>query len=129
MKWGYNRGYAEGLLQGLDRGRTEANADFERLLAVLREEMSDLRRDRDCQLSRADAAADLLLQHLGARAISLAGQQEEAAATERKIRGISTLAQLGDPTEDLPLGDPRGTFKTAKEASLFAGEDIATAEG
>ncbi len=79
-------------------------------------------------MQRADNGADLLLQHLGARAISLAGRQDEAETLERKVRAVSTLSQLGDPTEELPFGDPRGLYKSAKEASL-SGEDVATDNG
>jgi hypothetical protein len=116
----YVKGFKDGQLQALQQ--------FERLLSVLREELSDARRDRDYQMSRADAAADLLLQHLGTRAISLAGKQEEVERTERQVRAVSTLSQIGDPTEELPLGDPRGTYKNAREAGLF-NEDVATVAG
>lgn len=98
--------------------------EYERILAILREEISDLRAERDRQLARADAAADLLLQHIGSRAISLAGKQEEVARSERHVRAVQTLSALPDATEDLPLGHPNGRFKNAAEASLFAGEDV-----
>lgn len=99
--------------------------EYERILAILREEVADLRAERDRQLSRADAAADLLLQHIGSRAISLAGKQEEVARSERHVRAVQTLASIPDPTEDLPLGHPSGRFASASEASLFSGEDVA----
>ena len=121
MKWGYANGFQDGRLCSLQ--------EFERVLAVLREEMADLRRDRDNQMSRADAAADLLLQHLGTRAISLAGKTEEIERTERHRKSVEALVQLGDPTEELPLGDPRGSYRSAKDASIFSGEDVTTAEG
>lgn len=122
MRIGYAKGYQDGELYSVQQ--------FERILAICREEMADLRRDRDAQLQRADAACDLLLQHLGTRAISLAGKHEEVARDERHTRAVQTLASLPDPTEDLPYGDPRGTFANAKAASLFeGGEDVATAEG
>lgn len=98
--------------------------EYERILAILREEISDLRRDRDSQLSRADSAADLLLQHLGMRAISLAGKAEEVERTERHARAVQTLSALPDPTEELPLGHPNGMFKSAADAAIFAGEDV-----
>lgn len=123
---GYSCGYREGLIEG----RVQVLQDFERVLAVCREELSDVRRDRDLQMQRADTAADLLLHHLGAKAISLVGQQEEAASRARQIAAVQTLANLPDPTEDLPYNDPRGTYRSARDASLFAdGEDVSSAEG
>jgi len=121
MRFGYANGYKDGEAAALNH--------FERVLAILREEMADARRERDYQSSRADSACDLLLQHLGARAISLAGKQEEVDRVDRKIRVVEKLASIPDPTEDLPYGDPRGQFKSAKDAALFGGEDVATAEG
>lgn len=115
-KWGYWRGYADGAAASRDK----ADVEWERTIACVREELSDVRRDRDLQMARADAAADLLLQHLGTRAISLAGQQQEAAAFERKLTNVKTITQLPDPLEDIPYGDPRGTYKDEKEASLFS---------
>lgn len=79
-------------------------------------------------MQRADAAADLLLQHLGTRAISLAGKQEEVVREERHVRAVQTLSALPDTTEDLPIGHPNGIFKTRADASLF-NEDVATSEG
>ena len=129
MTWkgSYERGYQQGRLQAIQ--------ESERIFAVLREEMADLRRDRDDQLRRADACVDLLLQHLGARAITLAGKAEETARVERQVRTTAALTQLGDPTEDLEYGDPRGIYRSAAEASIFPPapaaqhEDVATAEG
>jgi len=115
LKWGYWRGYADGVAVS----RHKADDEWERTLAVLREEMSEVRRDRDLQMARADAAADLLLQHLGTRAISLAGQQQEVAAFERKVKNVQTITALPDPTEEIPYGHPNGTYKDEKEASLF----------
>jgi len=115
MKWGYYRGYADGLAVS----HRKADDDWERTLAVLREELCEVRRDRDLQMARADAAADLLLQHLGTRAISLAGAQQEQAAFERKVKNVQTITALPDPTEEIPYGHPNGTYKDEKEASLF----------
>jgi hypothetical protein len=127
MRW---KGYGQGYADGIEKGRIQVLQDFERVLAVCREELSDVRRDRDLQMQRADTAADLLLHHLGAKAISLVGQQEEAASRARQLAAVQTLANLPDPTEDLPYSDPRGTYRSARDASLFAdGEDVSSAEG
>lgn len=120
MRIGYAKGY--------EAGRVSSFQEFERVLAILREENADLRRDRDLQISRADAAADLLLQHIGARAISLAGKQEESERSERQVKAVSALASIPDPTDDLPLGHPRGLYRNAAEASL-AGDDVSGMDG
>lgn len=124
MKVGYYHGYKDGLAEG----RLQAIQEFERILALCNEALSDMQRDRDSQMHRADAAADLLLQHLGTRAISLAGQHEEVARQERHINTVRTLAAIPDPTEELPYGHPNGLYKSASEAALI-GEDVASSEG
>ena len=115
FKFGYWRGYAD----GTNASRELHRGEWERTLACVREELADVRRDRDQQMQRADAAADLLLQHLGTRAISLAGQQAENDSMERKVKAVKAVNMLPDMTEDLPYGHPAGTYKDEKEASLF----------
>lgn len=107
--------YADGLLEG----QALAQAGFERTLCVLREELVDMRRERNQQAQRADASCDLLLQHLGTRAISLDGKREEGQRIEQQLRAVSTLTSMPDPTDDIPYGDPRGEYRTPGEASLF----------
>lgn len=117
------RGYWKGYADGLQSLRAESTTDFERTLAILREELIDIRRDRDEQMARADAAADLLLQHLGTRAISLAGRREEQVNFERQLTNTKVINSITDPTDELPYGHPAATFKSASEASLFNGQD------
>lgn len=114
---GYNDGYAEGRLQAV--------SEYERVLAVLREEVADLRREREGQSHRADAAVDLLLGHLGERAISLAGEVREVERAERHISTVRQLTSLPDPTEELPYGHPSGRYKSEAEARVDVDEDIA----
>lgn len=121
MRFSYAQGYKDGQASG--------ERQFERILAILREELADVRRDRDEQMRRADAAADLLLQHLGARAISLAGAQAEQQQVENKIKTVSALSMIPDPLDELPYDHPLSTYKSAKEASLVGGEDVATNAG
>lgn len=119
MKVGYYNGYA----QGLADGRAQALQDFERILAVLREELADARRDAAGQSHRADAACDLLLGHLGARAISLEGEKKEVERQERHIESVKSLVNIPDPTDELPYGHPQGLYSSEKEAML-AFEDV-----
>lgn len=100
------KGYADGLLEG----RELALQDSERHLSILREELKRVLVQRDEQAIRADNAADLLLQHIGLRSISLAGIKQESERRDQHINAVTRLATLPDPTEDLPLNDPRGTF-------------------
>jgi len=118
-----------GYASGFEAGYAKAVEAFERALALTREDLADARQEREKQQARADAAADLLLQHMGLRAITLAGKQDEVERAERSVRTTQALASIPDPTEELPFGHPNGTFKTPREASLFASEDVATAEG
>lgn len=129
MKIGYWNGFSKGVEHGVEFAASELRKNFERSIALLQEELADLRQERNAQQARADAACDLLLGHLGARAISLAGKQEEVERHERMDRGVRTLTTMIDPTEELPIGDPRGLFKSASEAGLFSdGEDVAGVE-
>lgn len=117
-------GYYNGFKNGYQEGRVQALQEFERILAVLREEIVDLRADAAGQSHRADAACDLLLGHLGARAISLAGAQAEVDRAERHVRSVQGLVNMSDPTEDLPIGHPLGQFATDREAAIALTEDI-----
>lgn len=120
MKLGYWKGFTDGEREGYLRGVQE----FERVLAVLREELADTRADRGAQSHRADAACDLLLGHLGARAISLAGEQREAERADRHVKAVQTLTMMPDPTDELPMGHPMGIFKSDAEAAAALMEDI-----
>lgn len=119
MKWGFWNGYAKGLADG----RAQALQEFERILAVLREEVADLRGIADNQAHRADAACDLLLGHLGARAISLEGEKREIERQDRHVEMVQKLASVPDPTDELPYGHPNGLYSSEKEAML-AFEDV-----
>jgi len=120
MKVGYYNGYAK----GLQDGRAYALQDFERVLAVLREELGDARADAANQAHRADAAVDLLLGHLGERAISIAGEVRETERSERHIKAVQQLSTMPDPTDELPYGHPLGRFTSEREAALSLGEDV-----
>lgn len=123
MKWGYGNGYAQGLIDG----RLQALSDFERVLAVLREELGDCRSTAATQSLRADAAVDLLLGHLGARAISLEGQKLEVERQDRHVNAVRQLTSLSDPTEEIPYSHPLSRYKSEAEARVDVGEDVAVA--
>lgn len=120
MKWGYHNGYS----RGLQDGRLQAIQECERVFAILREELADIRQEAVRQSHRADAACDLLLGHLGARAISLAGEQHENERADRHVRAVQQLTMLPDPTDDLPIGHPMGSFKSDREAAAALNEDV-----
>lgn len=113
----YERGFKDGNLAAVQ--------NYERVVGILREELSDARRLADNQAARADAAVDLLLGHLGARAISLAGQQHEAEQVERRVRSVEALTKIPDIDAELPIGDPRGRYQSLAEAKLdYEGLDV-----
>lgn len=116
----YERGFKDGQLQTVQ--------NYERVVGILREELSDARRLADEQSSRADAAVDLLLGHLGTRAISLAGQQHEDKRAERNLETVKTLTAIPDFDEELPYDHPNARFKSHRDAALF-NDDVAGAEG
>lgn len=120
MKLGYWKGYSDGYREG----QLHAVQELERVLAILREELVDQRAARDAQSHRADAACDLLLGHLGARAISLEGEKRESERADRHVKAVQTLTMMPDPTDDLPIGHPMGTFKSDAEAARALSEDI-----
>lgn len=111
-------GYWKGHRDGYEAGRVQALHEFERVLAVLREELADSRAAAADQSHRADGAVDLLLGHLGAKAISLAGQKVEAERAERHIRSVQTITTMPDPTDELPYGHPNSLYKSEKEARV-----------
>ena len=116
--------YAEGLHRGIEIGKgdiTMLREDYERVLAILREELADVIARESHQAQRADAACDLLLTHLGARAISRLGQDAEGKRlhTMSKLAGQFAL----DPTDDHPLGTPGTEFGNGHEdASILVRE-------
>ncbi len=100
MRVGYAAGYRDGI--------AAARAEWERLLAVLREELATKERERADAITRADLACDRLLQFQGARAVSTIGRQverDQAAAAAEAVR-----ASAYDPFAELPPGDPNGDF-------------------
>lgn len=110
------KGYAEGYA----RGRADAKEDFERLLAILREELASNMDQLAEERARADRATDSLLGVLGSRAVSAAGisQYERQAESEANLaRSVNH-----DPFAELPLGDPNGSFETLEQA-LIAPEE------
>ncbi len=108
MKIGYLKGYLE--------GQEAVRELYERQLAILREEIIDLKADRNNQAMRADAACDLLLQHLGTRAISRIGVEEEAAAARNASRFSADLSR--DPTDDLPIGTKGSLYEREEDAGI-----------
>lgn len=101
---GYHPGYIRGRADGADAA--------ERTIALLQEQLADARADARHQSERADAACDLLLRHLGARAISAAGRESEVA----EVRAVSRVAKAmnEDPLEDRPVG-PGTAYQSAED--------------
>jgi hypothetical protein len=101
-------------------GRTEAREDFERTVAVLREENSTWRRAFEAATARADALLTELTR-------SVAGIQPVAApppvpAPPRRTTK-DPIDGLGNVLDPVPLGDPMGMFTTERAASLMLADE------
>lgn len=113
---GFLNGHATGQLEGTRQTREAYRQDFERTLAILREENSTMRRLFEMATTRADAlAADL------ARQIVLA-QAPPVGPTGPPLRTRTSrdpIAGLGNVFDPVKIGDPDGLFATLDEASLL----------
>jgi hypothetical protein len=107
---GYAAGYRDGVLFATDQ--------FERVLAVLREELADARAGREAEALRAHGAVDELLRHIGKRLISPSGRAAEAADVERRARVAERIMHMPDPTDDQPFGTPDAQFRDPREALI-----------
>ena len=86
------------------------------MLAILREELATKERQLTDALERADRATDRCLALMGSRGVSTAGLRDEQAHAAQQAQLAQTL--LADPYQELPVGDPRGTFTSRAEAAL-----------
>lgn len=102
MRFGYAAGH--------DAGFAAAVEIYERQIAVLREEMSDLRAQLDTANARVEGAVDQLLVRMGARAITPRALENEEKRYERQDARMRELFAQGDPTADRPLGTPGSEF-------------------
>lgn len=102
--------------------RGEAREDFERTLAILREENSTLRRLLEAQTARADQLAIDLIRGLAVQAprINTGGPP---VTSIRRPTGKDPIAGLGNYLDEVPIGDPNGLFTSAAAASLMAAEE------
>lgn len=113
MRVGYAKGHHDGFVAASDI--------YERQLAVLREEMSDLRAQLETANARVEGAVDQLLIRMGARAIAPSTVQNEEKNFERQDARMREMFAQGDPTADRPLGTPGSEFDQPNDprASLF----------
>lgn len=102
MKIGYSRGHADGF--------AAAREIYERQLAIVREELADLRVALADEKARTEGAVDQLLVRMGARAIAPATLGNEERRLERQERTMRELLSEGDPTADRPLGTAGSEF-------------------
>lgn len=126
---GYLAGHATGQLEGARQTRDAYRQDFERTLAVLREENSTMRRLFEAATTRADTLAAEM-----ARQIVLAQAPVSTAVVPPRARtSRDPIAGLGNVLDPVPIGDPDGLFATLDEASLLfpstAGAEGETAHG
>lgn len=105
-------------LQGYQAARAECRQDFERTLAVLREENSTLRRMVESASTRADTLATELARSL----VIQAPAPKPGPAVPPPVRRTSPdpIAGLGNLLDPVPLGHPEGEFDRVSAASLMA---------
>jgi hypothetical protein len=94
--------------------------EWERLLAILREELATKEAQLADAIARADRATDRCLALFGSRGVSAAGLQDAQTHAAQQAQLAQTL--LADPYQEVPLGDPRGTFPTRADAALDGDE-------
>lgn len=106
-----------GYLSGYLAGEAAATARFERLNALLTDQLADARFAEKHQRERADRAVDLLVQHMGLPAISESSQAERLVRASANTRSAEPAVPM-DPYEDLPIGHRLGSYASQDEASL-----------
>lgn len=102
MRFGYANGY--------DAGFATAKDIYERQLAIVREELSDVRAQLETANARVEGAVDQLLVRMGAKAIAPRTLDNEERRLERQDAKMRELFAQGDPTADRPLGTPGSEF-------------------
>ena len=113
-KFGYMNGYMDGQKAATER--------WERVNAVLTEQLLEARLLAQHQAARADAAVDHLMTKMGLDTISVESKRERAAAAEAMQKAVA--AAPSDPFRDLPIGHPDGSYQTMAEAELRFDESV-----
>jgi hypothetical protein len=103
-------------MRGYLDGQKSANERWERVNAVLTEQLLEARVLAQHQAARADAAVDHLMTKIGLEGISMESKRERAARAETVRQAIASAPQ--DPFLDLPIGHAEGSYKTQAEAEL-----------
>ena len=101
-----------------DAALRDARADYERTLAVLREENSTLRR----MLEASSARADTLTLEL-AKTVVVQPTPRPAPPSISRRASRDPIPGLGNLLDPVPFGDAAGSFATEAAASLMGAED------
>jgi hypothetical protein len=105
----------------VDRARVE----FERTLAVLREENSTLRRMLEASALRADSLTTEVARSLVVQPTPGPTPPPAALVGLRKPTGRDPIQGLGNVLDPVPIGDPHGEFSSLRAASLMMAEEEA----
>jgi len=97
-----------------------AREDFERTVAILREENSTLRRMLEATAARADTLSIELARSLVVQAPAL---RPAPASVPPRRTSADPIKGLGNVLDPIPLGNPEGEFDSVRAASLMAAED------
>jgi len=118
---GYATGHT-GALGALQVTVALAHDNFERTLAVLREENSMLRRVLETASARADQLTTEYVRALVVQPTPLPTTQEPRPALHRPT-GKDPIKGLGNVLDPVPFGHPEGAFDSQRAASLMAAEE------
>lgn len=108
MKFGYERGY--------EAGYATCKEQYERQVALLTEQLADARASERAAITRADNTFDQFMLKVGAQPVSAPAQQLRHDLVKEAINRHGIVEP--DAFEEFPLGDERGQYKTADDASL-----------
>lgn len=102
-----------------DAALRDARADFERTVAVLREENSTFRR----LLEAADRRIDILLTEVAKASVVTATPVPAPPSIVKRRTPNDPIRGLENLLDEVPLGHEAGSFDNARAASLMAAED------
>jgi hypothetical protein len=102
-----------------DAALRDARADYERTVVVLREENATLRRMLEAAQARVDALTTDLVKSLAVTAPPV----PTAPASLPRRTPTDPIRGLGNLLDEVPFGDPAGSFADATAASIMAAED------
>ena len=118
-----------GILAGIEAAEarvTRTGEEYERIIAILREQLGQKEKERVEAVKRADVAADRVFQLYGAHSVSTASTESDRA----RIDGLNKVAAAvnQDIFAELPPNDPKGSYIGPAEVGIN-GPDLGAGNG